>query len=289
MSFFHSLSKAALTPILKRNAKKKLRKLVAEQNPLLASIYGAIDDALDEKLSEEEDTWVRRLQTLRDRLGSDDAEVEILDFGAGKRVTLDDAEQVQVGRVRKERIGDLCRSTNKPRFWTLVLFRLVRAIQPNSCLEMGTCLGLSAMHQAAALKLNGNGRLTTMEGAPDVARLAKANMDELGFDNIDVVVGSFAETLPETAKNCAPIDYAFIDGHHEEQATIDFYHALLESLANPAVLVFDDISWSPGMQRAWKTIAEHDSVKAAINLRAVGIVVIDREMQKQETISLPLV
>lgn len=44
-----------------------------------------------------------------------------------------------------------------------VLYALVRAMQPQAVLELGTCVGASSTHLAAGLVANGKGRLTTVD------------------------------------------------------------------------------------------------------------------------------
>ena len=48
--------------------------------------------------------------------------------------------------------------------------RLVRELRPHSCLELGTGVGVSAGYQAAAMELNGVGRLLTLDGSADGRR-----------------------------------------------------------------------------------------------------------------------
>ena len=52
--------------------------------------------------------------------------------------------------------------------------------------------------------------------------------------------------------------YAFIDVHHDDKATVACFKQILPYIADEAVIVFDDISWSDGMKRAWKKIIENE-------------------------------
>ena len=62
-------------------------------------------------------------------------------------------------------------------------------------LEMGTCVGISAAYQAAALNDNGAGRLVTLEGYAELAAEAQELWSNLGLSNVEVIVGRFAQTL----------------------------------------------------------------------------------------------
>jgi len=59
----------------------------------------------------------------------------------------------------------------------------------------------------------------------------------------------------DALRTAAPVDFIFIDGHHDEQATKDYVTMVLPFLASQAVAIFDDINWSEGMKRAWSSIA----------------------------------
>ncbi|MGH7517850.1 MAG: O-methyltransferase [Gemmatimonadales bacterium] len=170
------------------------------------------------------------------------------------------------------RVDELTRVASKPRRWGEVLFHLVRTVQPRVALELGTCVGVSGAYQAAALKLNGAGTLLTFEGAEAAARIAGQGFRALGLDHhVKQIVGPFAETLPGVLQTIDPIGYAFIDGHHEEVATLTYYRALVAHLDQRALLVFDDIRWSEGMTRAWRTIAEDPAVTVSVDCGSVGI------------------
>ena len=40
-----------------------------------------------------------------------------------------------------------------------ILFRLIRNLEPSSCVELGSCVGISASYQAGALSLNKKGQI----------------------------------------------------------------------------------------------------------------------------------
>lgn len=78
-------------------------------------------------------------------------------------------------------------------------------------IELGAAIGLSGAYQASALRLNGAGRLTTLEGDPTLARIARETHQRLGLDNVDVVEGRFDDTLGPVLKAIGPLEYAFVD------------------------------------------------------------------------------
>ena len=135
---------------------------------------------------------------------------------------------------------------------------------------MGTCVGVSAAYIASALKLNDHGRLITLEGSPALADIARDTLQRLDLDRVEDRTGRFSETLDPALKAMTPVDFAFIDGHHDEVATLNYLEQIKPYLADGAVVVFDDIAWSDGMRRAWRQIA---TAYTSIDLRNVGVVI----------------
>ena len=65
---------------------------------------------------------------------------------------------------------------SKGRRFATFLYLLAREFKPQLALELGTNVGISSAYQAAALKLNGRGKLVTLESSPYRLRLAKSYM-----------------------------------------------------------------------------------------------------------------
>jgi predicted O-methyltransferase YrrM len=163
-----------------------------------------------------------------------------------------------------------------PPGWCALLMRVVRELEPSSSIELGTGFGISAAYQAAALKLNGGGTLTTIEGSAEWARLAEQGLAELGLDNVSVLVGPIETTLPR-ALDSSPFRYAFVDAEHNEGAMLADLDALLPHLSGEAVIAFDDIDANRGVRRAWAAIRRHRRVSAAVGLGRIGIAVLSAE------------
>lgn len=174
-------------------------------------------------------------------------------------------------------VGNICRDASVSSDWGRFLFRLVRERRPSTCLELGTSLGLSASYQAAALDLNGKGRLLTVEVSEPLSRLASANLQRLGASRAEVRLGGFQDVLGALLSEIAPVDFAFIDGNHLEDRTIEYFEQIAPCASAGAILIFDDISWSDGMARAWATIQSSDKVVSTVDLGRLGICVIAGE------------
>jgi len=249
----------------------------------------ALREALDNNLSPAERDWVERIETARRELIRSAQTITVDDYGAGSaQLTLSDEEMAQ-GRAYETRVGTLCRACSKPYFWSLLLFKLIRQFQPTRCVELGTCVGISASYQGAALALNGQqGTLTTIEGSQQTASVAARGLGDLGLEEVSVVVGRFQDALPGVLEAQQPIDYVFVDGHHDQQATVAYFEMVYPYLSETALVVFDDISWSAGMRSAWEHIAGDPRIALAVDLSAVGVCLLDGDRSPGERLRIPL-
>lgn len=172
-------------------------------------------------------------------------------------------------------LGEACPWWSTPRLWGRFLMRLVRELEPRSCLELGVGFGISGAYQAAALKLNGSGRLVTLDQEESLARIAEDGFRELRLaSTVELCIGPIGRTLPQVLPRLAPLDYAYIDAEHTYEATVANYEALLPHITDCAVVVVDDIKLDQGMSRAWDAIRSHERVSLQLGLRRLGVVVV---------------
>jgi predicted O-methyltransferase YrrM len=243
--------------------------LLASSQPSDQLLGEALATFLNRSASREEQTWFDSIEALRRRLSNSEDKISVIDYGLPR-----DGEP---GTAVERRVAQICRAAATPPLWGPLQFGLVRQFKPEVCLELGTSLGISAAFQAAALELNGKGKLITLEGAPEVADLARKHLKSIGINCVEIVTGRFQDTLDGVLARVGPVDFAFIDGHHDEHATLAYFEQILPYLAPRAVLAFDDIAWSDGMRMAWKKITEHSSVRTAVDLSKIGICVLERD------------
>lgn len=265
-----------------------LYRLSHEENHITCSVAQSIRAALRRTLTLEEKNWVDRIESLRAEMNASTKQITRTDYGAGDKCTPRTKEEMQAGVEVTDTLGHFSEVASKKAFWCLLLFMLIRTVRPKSCIEMGTAVGISAAYQTAALRLNGQGGLVTLEGEAFNADIAKNNFQQLGLDGVEVIVGRFQDTLPDVLTNRRPVDYVFVDGHHDEQATLAYFEQILPFLAETALLVFDDIAWTEGMKRAWNTIANDRRVGVAVDLGPVGLCIMDSSMDGRRYFSIPL-
>lgn len=237
-----------------------IAQLAHHPSPMARAVAQALNAVLTRTVSPEEQRAITQIESLRKALNRSSDHVLVYYEG---------------GSARECTVGEICQRTGQPRRWALLLFQLIRAVRPRRCLEMGTSVGISAAYQAAALEFNQQGTLVTLEGAPNVARLAEAHLRQLGLGRVSVKAGRFQTILGTVLADCAPIDFVFIDGHHDERATLAYLEQIIPYLTQPAIVVFDDIHWSEGMARAWNTITADERLPVTIELEKLGIGIFD--------------
>ncbi|MDG2990801.1 class I SAM-dependent methyltransferase [Candidatus Synechococcus calcipolaris G9] len=262
--------------VAKFEAQRITHRLYATEIDDLRAIAHVLQQAFNERLSQDEQEWVTKIEALRTQLNHDLTELTLKDYGAGNPQQKRSHAEMSAGIEAKATISQVCKAS-KPRFWALILFYLIREFKPTISIELGTCLGISAAYQAAAHSINHQGRIITLEGDPSLAALAEKNLRGLGLDYTQVICGRFQDTFAPILQEHQPIDYAFIDGHHDENATISYFESLIPYLGNKAIIVFDDISWSEGMKQAWLRIKRNENVKFWLDMQKMGICLINHE------------
>lgn len=288
MSIFKSSLKSIFSVIYKLRARRKLRKLDSVNVSAVQKIVGAVGAVLNNDLSSDEQKWVDKIESVRRVLANDSTELSFTDYGAGSGGLNRTEDEMSEGVVISKTVSSVCKAS-KPAFFARILFKIVREFKPVTLVELGTCVGISAAYQAAALKLNGEGNIATIEGAQSLASLSRKNLEGLGLDNVTVICGKFQDKLEGLFKSSRSIDYVFIDGHHDEEATMTYFRSFLPYLSQRAIIIFDDISWSRGMRRAWNRVIENKNIKVAVDLRSIGICLIDREIPTNYVFRVPLI
>lgn len=261
--------------------------LQAHHDPKIKAIGDALDEALYNKFSQSELELVKSIEKRRSILRASGKDIMVIDYGAGSPGTRRTEEEMHNGVEVKSTVANVCRAS-KPKFWGLFLFKLIRKFAPSSCVELGTCVGISASYQAVALNINGKGKLVTLEGSPETAKLAEETLKGLRLQNASVVVGPFHRTLRDTLESSQPIDFFFNDGHHDYHAVWKYFREALPYLSKDAIVILDDISWSKGMRRAWEEIVNHERVYAAIDLRQIGIILLADKPASKVSFRIPL-
>ncbi len=283
--------KTCLKPQVQRfrryKARSALKQLTLHESPKLKAIGIALYESLTHSLSAEEQKMINLIEQRRSFLLSSDKEIPLIDYGAGNSNSIRTKDEMEKGVKSMALVTDICKAS-KPTFWAIFLFKLIRKLEPLNCVELGSCVGISASYQASALKINGKGNLITLEGSPEIAKIANETLQILNLQNTSVVTGPFHENLKGVLESSKPIDFFFNDGHHDHDAVLLYFNEALPNFSKDAVILFDDISWSPGMRKAWIEIEEDERVTASIDLQTIGIALIGNNLAAKEKFRIPL-
>jgi predicted O-methyltransferase YrrM len=163
-------------------------------------------------------------------------------------------------------------------------YRLVLATRPHRMLEIGTCIGISALYLILAARDVGTlSRFVTLEGGDGLAAVARDNLASLGFEGevATVVAGRHAETLPAALASLRPVDFAFVDGSHIGEEVLQQHVQIAAASADEATLVFDDITWSASMRAAWAEIHGKGGIFCTIDCGRYGVALLDRAWKDQ--------
>ncbi|MBL0270361.1 MAG: class I SAM-dependent methyltransferase [Chitinophagaceae bacterium] len=209
------------------------------------------------------------VESLRSRLLKDQRVLPVLDLGAGSGLN----------QSNERKIAAIASHAAKPKKLGQLLYRMVQYYQPQTLIELGTSLGITTAYLAKAAPA---AQLMTIEGSPAIAETAAVNLKELAIENVKLITGNFDDQLPVVLESLSGVDFAFVDGNHREQPTIQYFEALLKKVQNNSILVFDDIHWSREMESAWETIRKHPAVRCTIDLFFIGIVVFRQEFREKQ-------
>ena len=209
---------------------------------------------------------VEKVETRREFLKTSSEIVLVVDYGAGKPEDKRTKVEMEKGVLQEVSLKNLA-SIGVKREKAKVIFDIFSEIQPRKILELGTCCGFSSSYMSFFAK---NADIITLEGSPNVVKIARENHEFFRIKNVQVVEGRFDLTLPGIlCEN--KFDFAFIDGHHNKDATIGYFKEILPSMNKGAVMLFDDILWSEGMQEAWSFIVDSKMHKKCEEKERMGL------------------
>ena len=123
------------------------------------------------------------MKDFRRDLLRNEEEIKVTDFGAGSKVFKSD----------RRKVADIARHVGISEKRARLLFRLVNYLGCRNALELGTSVGIGT----SALAANKNINVTSIEGCPETARIARQQFQKFGLENIELRVGQFENVLEE--------------------------------------------------------------------------------------------
>ncbi|MDZ4751534.1 MAG: class I SAM-dependent methyltransferase [Flavobacteriales bacterium] len=215
------------------------------------------------------------IEFQREKMLENDSLITVVDLGAGS--TLNQSQQ--------KKISTIAAISSKPRVQAQVFFKIANLLQPHTILELGTNLGLTTSYLAKACP---NAQVVTIEGSKILAEIAKENIHSCGCTNVKVVVGSFDQNLDHELTKLKSVGMAFIDGNHQEEATLLYWSQITKYCDEMSIVIVDDIYWSKGMNNAWNRIKQQSEVSLSLDFFHFGVIFFYNGIEKQHfTLKIP--
>ena len=223
-------------------------------------VFSIVEDILNEK---NEYYAYKEIESTRRNLLADNSVIFVNDHGTGAS--------------RKRKVSEIAKTSLKSKKEAQMLFRLACLMQPKNILELGTCLGTTTLYLASACS---SANIYTIEGCPNIAKIARQNFKNFDAKNITNIVGNINTELPKIISKIDSLDMVFFDANHTKQATLNYFYQCLEKANEDSVFIFDDIYWSEGMTEAWEEIYSNPAVTYSIDLFHLGIIFFNKEWKK---------
>ena len=207
-----------------------------------------------------------QFKTYKKKLAQDQRTITVTDFGSGSRVV----------RSNNRKVRHIARYAGASLKRMGILHSLSSYTKAKTILELGTSLGTGTL----ALATPHTTTITTLEGCPATAAVAKQYLKEAGCTTINSTVGAFDQTIKDLISQS--FDLIYFDGNHDKEATLCYVQHLLSTVHNDTIWIFDDIHWSAGMSEAWELIKTLPQITVTIDCFWFGLVFFRKEQNKQD-------
>ena len=208
--------------------------------------------------------WFDLIERLRQQYYADKRTLTLTDHGAGS-LTSSQAQR---------KICDIARTSGTSPRMGEYLLKVMDWVDAKRVIELGTNLGLGTAYLAAGLQRDAS--LISIDADANVQEEARRMLARLPIQgDLRLVKGTFKNTLQPALTALGQVDLAFIDGHHEEQATQDYFTSIQNYTHSNSVVILDDIHWSTGMENAWAWVKQQPGVTMTIDLFRWGVVFFD--------------
>lgn len=211
------------------------------------------------------------INDIRNDLLQSKKQIEISDFGAGSKKF----------RSNKRSIKNLVKYNASSQQQGEIISRLISYFKPQNIIELGTSLGIGTLYLALP---NSTTPVYTIEGCANIAKEAQENFSIAKSIHIHQNVGAFETELPKVISKIKEVDFVYFDGHHNYQATINYFNICLSKASESAIFIFDDIYWSEGMAKAWSEIKQHPDVSLTFDLFRFGVAILKIQKNKEHYI-----
>lgn len=208
----------------------------------------------------------QQLYSYRNALLDCQETIEVMDYSA-------DPTSKNSG---KRKIKDIAKNAGATYKHVLLLQRLMDYLQPQEVLELGSSLGIAI----AALAINNQAQVISIEGCLTTAALAQKRLDSAGIENVLLCVGDFKEQIKKY--NHKKFDFVYFDGKHANKATLAYLEDLRSTTVASTVWMFDDIHWSLEMTATWEAVKALPEISATIDCFDFGMAFFRPQQAKED-------
>ena len=170
-------------------------------------VYRLVDEVIYDF---EPEKVYNEIEALRKQLLNDKRTINVIDLGAGSKVNND----------QQKKISDIARNALKPPRLAQLLYRLAADLKPQNIIELGTCLGITAVYLQKAAP---EAKVYSLEGSPETAAIALEIFADANISSIKEIIGNFDDTLPGVVEGLDKLDFVFVDGNHQRDATLKYF------------------------------------------------------------------
>jgi len=227
-------------------------------SPFLFTLY-------NEVIRKRDKTYESGIKSLRSRLLNLKGNIQFTDPKSGQK------KQVNLRKFAKN-------SASSHQF-SYFLVKLIDHLGYETVLETGTCTGVNT----AYLITSKASKVITLEGSPEIAKIAQLNFDRFMMGKVKLEEGTVRERFETLLAETKP-DLIFLDADHRSE-TIKFYLEAIKKI-HPKVscIIIHDIHWSADMEQAWERVIQNSDYNLTIDIFQAGIIFPDHPMEKQHFI-----
>jgi predicted O-methyltransferase YrrM len=144
---------------------------------------------------------------------------EILEYNK----TLGDIQRMQISEIQ-----------------ALFLQFLIKVNNVNSCLEVGTFTGFSALSMALALPIDG--KLVALDRDKKIIDIAKSFFKKVEIENkISIIIGDAINSLKSLLRVNSVFDLIFIDA--DKNNYINYFDFAIKLVKRNGIIIFDNVLW----------------------------------------------
>lgn len=157
-----------------------------------------------------------------------------------------------------------------------MLSKLISYLKIETCLELGTSVGLNALYLASS-----GAQVHTIEGCKGLYEFAKTLNQQPHFEKLHHHYGLFDDVFPQLlAQSKSPL-FVYIDGNHTYEATLKYVNWCMQHANAYTVIALDDIYWNAQMTNAWNKVREMEQVTISIDLYTTGLLFFRNEPREK--------